>query len=86
VIDVVAGIGFPETLRLLLRHGAHVNAADKSGRTALMYAAAERPYYDHSQVGDLSCYAGPDVSSIKARLLLGSGADLVTKVPASNYA
>lgn len=70
----VAASGFMETLRVLLRHRADVDARDKRGMTPLMLVAAQRPFYDHSQTGDLSCWAGPDLGSIKAKLLLDAGA------------
>ena len=68
--------GFMETLQLLLRHRADVDAKDKRGMTPLMLVAATRPAYDHSRTGDTSCWAGPDLGSIKAKLLLDAGASV----------
>lgn len=71
--------GLRETLQVLVRNGADVDAKDKRGMTPLMLVAAARPYYDHSNIGDKSCWAGPDLGSLKAKLLLDAGASTAVR-------
>lgn len=78
--------GFMETLQILLRHRAGVDAIDKRGMTPLMLVAAARPLYDHSKTGDTSCWAGPDLGSIKAKLLLDAGASTALRSNAGDTA
>lgn len=70
-----AGQGFPDTMRVLLQYGARVDATDEAGSTPLMQVAAAEPSYDHSGIGSPSCWDGPDLGAIKARMLLEAKAD-----------
>src|SRR5215469_5862446 len=62
--------GFPEMVKLLLRHGASLEARDSEGLTALMYAAAAKDR-GNTEVLEILLAAGADAN---ARTPLGESA------------